>query len=119
MTKLTQRDFFTNAINVFNGEVSAIPADTMVEFFKSRLELLDKKSANKKPTKTQEENEGLKVEILNVLTNEGATVTEVQSKSIVLGDLSNQRVSALLRQLIADGKVVKTVDKKKSYFSLA
>ena len=90
----------------------------MVAFIDHELELLAKKSANKKPTKTQEENEGIKAEILNVLTDEGVTVSDLQSKSDVLGNLSNQRVSALLRQLIADGKVAKNVDKKKSYFSL-
>ena len=61
----------------------------------------------------------VKAEILAVLTNEGMTVTEIQSKSDVLSGLSNQRVSALLRQLIDTNKVVKTVDKKKSFFSLA
>ena len=67
----------------------------------------------------QEENENIKVDILDNLSSEGVTVSELQAKSDVLGGLSNQRVSALLRQLIAEGKVVKTVDKKKSYFSLA
>lgn len=33
-------------------------------------------------------------------------------------ELTNQRVSALLRQLKDEGKVVKTVDKRKSYFQL-
>ena len=114
MTKVTKAEMFAMI-----KEVEGVKENqAMVDFIDHELELLAKKSANKKPTKTQEENEGLKVEILNVLTNEGATVTEVQSKSEVLGGLSNQRVSALLRQLIADGKVIKTVDKKKSYFSL-
>jgi hypothetical protein len=37
----------------------------------------------------------------------------------MLGGLSNQRVSALLRQLVESGEVVKTIDKKKSYFAVA
>ena len=90
----------------------------MVAFIDHELELLAKKSANKKPTKTQEENENIKVEILNVLSEEGMTVTEIQSKSDMLGSLSNQRVSALLRQLVNADKVAKTIDKKKAYFSL-
>lgn len=114
MTKVTKVEMFTMIKEVEGVKEN----EAMVAFIDHELELLAKKASNKKPTKTQEENEGIKTEILNVLTNEGATVTEIQSKSIVLGDLSNQRVSALLRQLIADGKVVKTVDKKKSYFSL-
>ena len=114
MTKMTQRDYFNEVITLAeqNGR------DDLVEFAKGRIAVLDKKSANKKPTKTQEENEVIKAEILNVLDVDGMTVTEIQSKSEMLGSLSNQRVSALLRQMIADSKVVKNVDKKKSYFSL-
>ena len=113
--KMTQRDFY--------NEIIALAKDNdrndIVEFAEGRIAVLDKKTANKKPTKTQEENEVLKGVILNTLTNEGVTVTDLQSKNEELSALSNQRVSALLRQLIADGKVVKAVDKKKSYFSLA
>lgn len=90
----------------------------MVEFIDHELELLAKKSGSKKPTKTQEENVSLKEEILSVVTEVGATVTEIQSKSATLGGLSNQRVSALLKQLVESGQVVKTVEKKKSFFSL-
>ena len=113
--KMTQRDFFNEIIAL----AKANEREDIVEFAKGRIDVLDKKSANKKPTKTQEENEVIKATILNVLTTEGATVTEIQSKDETLGNLSNQRVSALLRQLIAEGSVVKTVDKKKSYFALA
>jgi len=114
MTKVTKAEMFAMIKEVEGVKEN----EAMVAFIDHELELLAKKASNKKPTKTQEENEGLKVEILNVLTNEGMTVTEIQSKSVVLGDLSNQRVSALLRQLVTDGKVAKNVDKKKSYFSL-
>lgn len=113
--KMTKRDYF-NAIKAID-EVAA-NAD-MVAFIDHEIELLDKKASNKKATKTQEENVGIKAEILSVLTSEGATVTDIQSKSEMLGGLSNQRVSALLRQLVESGEVVKTIDKKKSYFSVA
>jgi len=115
MTKVTKAEMFAMIKEVEGVKEN----EAMVAFIDHELELLAKKASNKKPTKTQEENEGIKAEILGVLTNEGMTVTEIQSKSDVLGGLSNQRVSALLRQLIVDGKVVKTVDKKKSYFALA
>jgi len=113
--KMTKVQMF-NAIKAL-VEVSA-NAD-MVAFIDHEIELLNRKSSNKKATKTQVENEGIKAEILSVLTNEGATVTDIQSKSVVLGDLSNQRVSALLRQLVESGAVVKTVDKKRALFSVA
>ena len=113
MTKVTKAQMFAMIKAV--DEVKANPA--MVAFIDHELELLAKKAINKKPTKTQEENEVIKAEILAVLTEKGMTVTEIQALSKTLSNLSNQRVSALLRQLIADGLVVKTVDKKKSYFA--
>ena len=115
MTKMTQRDYFNEVIAL----AKANDRLDLVEFAEGRIAVLDKKASNKKPTKTQEENVAIKDEIANVLTSEGATVTEIQSKSEMLSGLSNQRVSALLRQMIADGTVVKSVDKKKSYFALA
>ena len=113
--KMTQRDYFNEIIAL----AKANEREDIVEFAEGRIAVLDKKSANKKPSKTQEENEVLKGVILDTLTADGVTVTELQSKNETLANLSNQRVSALLRQMIADGKVVKNVDKKKSYFSLA
>lgn len=117
--KRTQRDFYKAIIAYLYGQDCPFEIDEMADFCESRLAVLDKKAENKKPTKTQEENEVLKGVILDTLTNEGVTVTELQGKSDELSALSNQKVSALLRQLITDGKVVKTVDKKKSYFALA
>ena len=112
--KKTQKDYF--------NEVIALATEAgnkeLVEFAKGRIEALEKKAAAKKPTKAQTENEDIKNVILATLTNEGVTVSDLQKKDEVLSELSNQRVSALLRQLIEAGKVVKTVDKKKSYFSL-
>ena len=92
----------------------------MVAFIDHEIELLDKKASNKKATKTQEANVGIKSTILTVLEGaEPMTVTEMQGASAELGELSNQKVSALVRQLVEAGKVVKTIDKKVSRFSLA
>ena len=113
--KMTKVEMF-NAIKAVEGV--ADNAD-MVDFIDHEIELINKKVANKKATKTQEENIGIKAVIKSVLTNEGATVTEIQAKDESLANLSNQRVSALLRQMMEAGEVVKTTDKKKSYFSLA
>ena len=90
-------------------------------YLENELALLVKKAENKKPTKAQEENETLKAEVVAVLggSEKGMTVTEIMNASEVLGDLSNQKVTALVRSLVTEGKVVKTVDKKKSIFSLA
>jgi len=113
--KITKRDI----INAMLEEEVVLSNEVYKNYLTHELELLDKKSANKKATKTQEENEVLKGRILEVLTEKGATVSDIQSKDEVLSTLSNQRVSALLRQLVLNGEVVKSVDKKKSYFAKA
>lgn len=107
-------------VEMFNA-IKAVVADNeeFVAFIDHEIELLNRKSSNKKATKTQVENEGFKEEILNVLDVRGATVTEIQAKSEVLSGLTNQRVSALLRQLVNDGKAVKSVEGKKSLFAKA
>lgn len=106
------------------GMIKAIPAvaenEDIVAFIDHELELLAKKSANKKPTKTQEENEVLKSTIVEVLAQfeNGATVSEVLNADDALKGFSNQKISALLKQLVNDGKVAKSTDKNKSIFSV-
>ena len=62
---------------------------------------------------------GIKTAIADGMTaNRLYTVTELIKEIPECAELTNQRVSALLRQMIADGTVVKTVDKRKSYFQI-
>ena len=112
--KITKKEMFT----MIKAQVK--DNAEMVAFIDHEIELLDKKASSKKATKTQKANVGIKSTILAIL--EGAkpmTVTEMQGASAELGELSNQKVSALVRQLVEAGEVVKTIDKKVSRFSLA
>ena len=91
-----------------------------IAFIDHELELLAKKnSAEKKPTAQQTANEGIKTAIAEGMEpNRLYTVTEIQKEIPECAELSNQRVSALLRQMKDDGIVVRTEDKRKAYFSL-
>ena len=93
----------------------------LVAFIEHELELLAKKNASdKKPTATQIANNGIKETILDTLAdNKVMTITEMQKANADLADLSNQKISALVRQLIAEGAVKKEEIKRKAYFSLA
>ena len=93
----------------------------LVAFIEHELELLAKKNASdKKPTATQIANNGIKETILDTLAdNKVMTITEMQKANVDLADLSNQKISALVRQLIAEGLVKKEEIKRKAYFSLA
>lgn len=112
--KLTKRDYF-NMIR----EVVADRAD-LVEFIDKQVAQLDKKNSNKGETKTQKENAEIKVKLVEALTEIGmaVTVTELAEKSEFAGQYSNQKLSALLNQLVKDNEVVKTADKKKSLFAV-
>ena len=118
-TKVTQRDFYNAIIALAKGEPCSFTPDEIVDFAEGRIAMLDKKSANRKPSKTAEANAELATVIEGVLTSEGATVSEIMAKDATLAGLSNQKVSVVLRLMVADGKVVKTTDKKKSLFALA
>ena len=110
--KMTKREMFEQIKSHLTD-----PAE--VAFVEHELELLAKKnSGEKKPTAQQVANESLKQTIIDVLTDNGGlmTVTDVQKSCEELSVLSNQRVSALLRQLKDDGKVERVEDKRKAYF---
>ena len=114
--KITKRE----VIKMMMNEEVVKTNPTYVAYLENELALLDKKAQNKKATKTQEQNIGIKATILKVLATIGSgTVTDIQNGNEELSVLSNQKVSALVRQLVESGEVVKTVDKKKSIFSLA
>ena len=96
-----------------------LPADVTEKLTKMKDQFVKKNSAERKPTANQVENAGLKTAIVDFLAeNKGAyTVTDLMKSVSALADLSNQRVSALVRQLVEDGSVVRTEEKRKAYFS--
>ena len=113
--KITKREKFEMLAGI--SEVKANPV--LSKFIEHELELLAKKnSSEKKPTAVQVANEGIKETVLDVLVENGGlmTITEMQKANAELGELSNQRISALVRQLLADGKVERIEEKRKAYF---
>ena len=47
------------------------------------------------------------------------TITQLQEKVVELEGLSNQKVSALVAQMVKTEEVKRITDKKKSYFQIA
>ena len=113
-TKLTKAQKFAML-----KEIPAVKENaTLVEFIDHELELLAKKnSADKKPTAQQTANDGIKAEILEGMA-EGKlyTITDLIKEIPDCADLTNQRVSALVRQLMANGSVERVEEKRKAYF---
>jgi hypothetical protein len=109
-------------------EIKAVPglSAEQIAFLDKRIEITQKKNAKsadgeRKPTKLQLENENIKVDILSVLGgfDKAVSINELQKASADLANLSNQKITALLTQLLDDGKVVRSVVKGRAYFALA
>ena len=91
-----------------------------VAFCDHEVDLINKKRANSTQTATQKANEEIKDRIVEILTELGkaVTISELQAESEEMAQYSNQKLSALLKQLVDTKVVTKSIDKKKSYFSM-
>ena len=114
--KLTKRDYFEMIKGICGDRID------IVEFCDHEIELLNKKASHPRSANaTQKENEVIKNQLVEALKEVGSavTITELQGANENMAQYSNQKLSALLRQLVNENIVVKTTDKKKSYFSVA
>ena len=118
-TKPTKKALFT-ALLALVTETAPENAETLTAFINNEIALLDKRAANKTASKTQVENENIKVKILDALReiDKPVTISELQALAPELAVYTNQKLSALLTQLKANNLVTKTIEKKKSYFSV-
>ena len=112
--KITKRVVLNHIIDTYADDM------LVVNYARHELELLDKKSENRTPSKNQIANEGIKSTIVDTLVElaKPSTIADIQGANAELGALSNQKVSALLTQLVNANAIVRTVDKKKAYFSV-
>lgn len=118
--RTTKREYY----NILLGIEAVNSNPDLVAFIENEISLLDKKSnssSDKKPTARQSENAGLKEAILNYLRqNDPATITELMKnvpELAVIENLTNQRTSAIVRQMIEIDKTVeRLVEKRTAYF---
>ena len=132
-TKMTQVsalelavEVITNVMNGVDTDIASYELSEAITKLSGMAEkLTEKRSTPSKADKEKSaEHKAIADEIILVLSTEetvtnGMTVSEMQKASEMLAGYSNQKISAILRKMIDSGAVVKTVDKKKSYFSLA
>lgn len=98
----------------------ALPVEVREKLSALRDQQVKRNSAEKKPTKVQQENEGVKSHVLEVLAScdKPVTVSELMQADDQLSQLSNQKVASLVRQLVEAGKVQRLEEKRKAYFTL-
>lgn len=114
--KKTKKDFFNELLEI---EVVASNKE-MVDFINHEIELLSRKRNSNTMTKTQVENENIKNVIVETLQEVAkfVTISELQENNSELAELSNQKISALLKQLVDTEVIKKQVVKKKAYFGV-
>lgn len=120
--RLTKKDYF----EMIKG-VCADRTD-IIDFCNHEIELLSRKNSKSGATKTQKENEIVANMLVEELAKVGKpiTITDLMNTSATIKDytlengnnLTNQKISAIFKQLVESQKIVKVVDKKKSYFSI-
>ena len=96
---MTKREFY---VAIANGEMNDEVKATAEEY----IAKMDEANEKRKNTlsKKQEENEAVKAQILDHLDTEAKTATTIGE----LVGISTQKASALLRQLVNDGKATVT-----------
>lgn len=83
-----------------------------------KASIAKKNSAERKPTATQTANERFKAAILDAMeSGKGYTITDLMKSVDAIADLSNQRVSAIVRQLVESGAITREEIKRKAYFT--
>ena len=115
--KITKRE----VIGMMMNEEFVKANEVYMAYLSNELDILDRRKISKAESTKKSENEGIKNTLLEVLvaSEKGLTVTDIQKSNAELGALSNQKISALLKQMVDDNIVAKKTDKKKSYFSVA
>lgn len=121
--KVTKREYF--------AQLREAVADNpeLVAFIDHEVELLNKKNSGNSQTKTQKENAVIAEMLVEELAKAGKpiTITDLMNESEAIQNyvlengnrLTNQKISAIFKQLGEANRIVKVTDKKKSYFSVA
>ncbi len=119
MTKMTYAMAIDYATCVLNGEEvsTEIKCDEVIEKLEAlKASLAKRNSGSRKPTKTQRENAGLKEDMWAYVSENGAKrANEVGAYFTISG----QKASALLNQLVAEGRLEKVSEKRVTYFRVA
>ena len=107
---MTKKEMFAMiaTVNADNAEI--------VDFCNHEIELLNTKSSRKTPTKTQKENETLKEDIWAFVSENG----DLRANEVAAHfEISGQKASALLKQLVDAKRLDKHIEKRVTYFRVA
>lgn len=97
-----------------------LPADVAEKIEGMLIQLEKRSSAERKPSARQIENESLKGKIVETMeTNRLYSVGEMLKEFVFFpADMTPQRLSAIMTQLVSANKVERIVEKRKVYFKM-
>ena len=124
--RITKKENFTSVRAVL---VENNASESLIEFIDHEIELLNKKSASRKPTKAQKATSELRDIVLDVFNSaeRPLTILEIQAcddrLKVFNGEVvSNQRIASILTKLgdgvNGEGIVHKKVVKRKNYYAI-
>lgn len=126
--KMTKKEIINDLIDVLRGDKEVDDVQIFVDYLLNERAILEKKAQYKGTSKTQVENTKIKEMLVQELINIGKpiTITELMEQSPVVANyvlengnkLSNQKITALFTQMVVDNTIVRTTEKRKSYFSV-
>lgn len=121
----TRKEMFT-CVSDFLAEHDADTA--LIDFVNHQIELLDNKKESKKQSKEQEENATYSNAIYEQMAFERKySAAELMKELPAVGDwnanheteLSVQKLASLLKPLVDGGKVIKTTEKRRVFYTKA
>ena len=122
MAKITKKEYFATIGKLIYGMEDFEGKSDILNFISKEVELLENKSANRKPTKSQTENAPLIEAIREILLNADVplSIKDIKAKDERLEELSPQKVSSLLTLIKKEEGLnfVRTEVKKVAYFKL-
>ena len=128
--KMTKKDYISAIIAYLNGEDTTIvkgdttfepTVESMTEFLEGEKALLIKKASNRKQTATQKANLGLKEKVYDIIKALGEKVSsaDILKHADCPADItSTSKITALVGMLKAEGRVVSTTEKNRTFYSV-
>ena len=121
--KMTKRDYYNEIITI----ATEMERQDLVDFANHEIELLDKKKSNGKAKVNETMDKNVEL-VYKALEESGVRLTTTELiakyKEMLLplanesGLITTQKVASYLNKLVDNGRVVKVVEKKKTYFSV-
>lgn len=129
---MTRKEKMETILTIIETSVRGDKAE-LAEFVANEIARLSKPTSNKVSSALQKTNSAIKEKALEVLEDFGrpVTITEMMTLSNKLTSyiletkegekvetMTNQKLSSIMKRLVEDKKVIKTIERKRAYFSL-